>query len=100
MELLKLLKLDKLSKRDIYLLSGITSFLVIIFLYWIFSVSLFKPLAQNEKKFRNNLDSVKKIEAIKKEYEKLNSRLSAFKGRLPDKSFNLASYILSQIVFY
>ena len=97
MELLKLLKLDKLSKRDIYLLSGITSFLVIIFLYWIFSVSLFKPLAQNEKKFRNNLDSVKKIEAIKKEYEKLNSRLSAFKGRLPDKSFNLASYILSQI---
>ena len=97
MELLKLLKLNKFSKRDLYLLSGITSFLVIMFLYWTFSVLLFKPLAQNEKKFETNLDSIKKIETIKGEYEGLNSKLSAFKARLPHKGFNLASYILSQV---
>lgn len=97
MELLKLLKLDKFSKKDIYLLSGMISFLVIIFLYWTFSVLLFKPLAQNEKKFKTNLDVIKKIQTIKGEYEGLNSKLSAFKGRLPQKNFILSTYILSQI---
>ena len=97
MELLKLLKLDKFSKRDIYILSGITSFLVIIFMYWTFSVLLFKPLAQNEKKFKSNLENIKKIQTIKAEYEGLNSKLSAFKARLPRKGFNLSSYILSQV---
>jgi len=97
MEILKLIKLDKLSKRDLYLALGTISFIIILILYWILSFLIFTPLAQNERKLEKNLENIKKIQAIKKEYEELSSKLSAFKNRLPNKNFNLASYILSQV---
>ena len=97
LKIIKILKLDKLSKRDFYLVIGTASFVLIVILYWILSLLILNPLAQNEKKLKKNLEKVQKIQVVKDNYQEFNSKLLAFKNRLPNKNFNLASYILNEL---
>ena len=97
MNILKSLKLEKLSKRDRYLTAGMFSFILIFALYRILSVLIITPLAQTEKKLAKNSESLKKIQFVKEEYLKINSKLSAFKSKLSNKSFNISSYVVSQL---
>ena len=97
MDILKFLKLDKLSKRDFYLVTCTAFFVLVFILYWILSLLILTPLAQNEAKLKKNIEKIQKIQVIKADYQELNSKLLAFKSKLPNKSFNLASFILNEL---
>ena len=97
MDIIKRLKLEKLSKRDRYLAAGLFSFVLLFLLSWILSVLIITPLSQAEKKLAKNSESLTKIQSVKDEYLKINSKFSAFKSRLPNKNFDISSYVLSHL---
>lgn len=91
------LNLERLSKRDFYLLTSTIFLVAILCVYWIFSLLLFDPLSRVELNLENNQEKFKKIRFVKEEFNQLNSSIQRLKKVLPPKDFNLASSMLNLV---